>query len=771
MSISSETVSVRYLGNNSTDTYSFNWKIYDEADLVVKTRDRTTNASETLLVLNTDYTVTGVGEASGSITLTAGNLADDIYLNIRLDQARVQNTVFRNQRRWLPNLQEDSFDKMVRMNQEDDFRLNQSVRVPETINNSEFNPELPTDIIDKPQYLLRINDTGDGFALQGPLSGLKGDFSEYIDNTDYTSSPNLSEYDWNAFNKIIFNGGGIAEIRSLRKGAPGQRMMLTNAQVTAINIINEDPGQTGNTRISTGTGGNINFPAGSTLFFNYDGNTETWRIVGGAAGAGNLLGAPTDGSYGGAIGPIAGIQAGDSAEDAFDKVDTILGLLAPQPPDPLSSKTLELIGAYTARQASTGTLVTDGVTDDTTPQLSPGLTSTLADSFRTGDSGVLSAEMDAVEIGSITLSDADDTGTDGELQILDDFDPYDGVFGQAGFWKGLTARINSATLAIGEHDASLIHSETGQVDKNFFVESPSSPSITGVSSGITGTAYKSGVPYANGTVNVQFDVDSFCSDFYNPTKIAAARSSQTNSVNAALGGPYSSGDTFNANINLSINSGQYTEGLTIVRAAYNSKDDETTSNLSTSIRIDTNGTESRVLSGNGQYPGSGYGGAFNSTTDVLSGNRELQFLNGRYQYPPAVDYSSNVPAGPDYSSLTPDGHNSMRWATFSLGSISAATSITFSFSGTQNFGGSTIISGFELYLRVDGATPTSGWLDANAAYPGVGNPTNNGDAALDVGASTATSKRVTFGAATKTGTVYVRIGIPSGSNKRFSGVS
>jgi hypothetical protein len=113
----------------------------------------------------------------------------------------------------------------------------------------------------------------------------------------------------------------------------------------------------------------------------------------------------------------------------------------------------------------------------------------------------------------------------------------------------------------------------------------------------------------------------------------------------------------------------------------------------------------------------------------------------------------------------------MRWATFNIGSVSSETSVEFTIDNTANFGSNTTLSDFELYVLVDGATPTSGWVDANAAYPGVGDPTNDGDAALDVGNSSATTKRVTFGTAVKTGDVWVRVGIPSGDNKRFGGLT
>lgn len=505
-------------------------------------------------------------------------------------------------------------------------------------------------------------------------------------------------------------------------------------------------------------------------------NVDPQEVAAGGANGGNLIiGLPTDGAYGDPVlGDPTGLLETDNVADAFDKVTSLLALIAPTPPEELSAKTLQIIGQYTALAATTGDSHT--CTDDTTPVILPNgdATSVIGNSFRDAKSGTLSAEMDNVQIGQISLTAGDDTGVNGELEIVDDFDPYLAVTGE-GIYMALIARINSAALSIGQHIAEMIHSLTGTTSLTFYVDDPTTPSITGVSLTAPGSSsYKSGVPgVAQGqNINVQFDVDDFCGTHYNATRIAAALSSQTGAqVDAPLGGPYTPASTFNANINLAVASGAYSENVSVTRRAYNSKGDIVSSAVTNNIRVDTVGTETRVLSSTGQYPASGYGGAFNSTTDVLTGNKELQFINGRFQYPDLVDYTGKLPAGPDYSGLTPDSHNSMRWVTFSLGSVSAVTSVTFTFNSTQNFGATTLISGLECYVRVDGAIPTSGWVDANAAYPGVGNPTNDGDAALDVGSSTVTSRRVTFGAAVRTGTCYVRVGIPSGSTKRFSGVS
>jgi hypothetical protein len=115
-----------YTGNNTTPTYSFSFKIFDDADLRVVQTD--TNAVETVLVLNTDYTVTGAGTATGgSITLTAGNLATGYKLKIGLGLAITQPTSIRNQSAYYASVHEDVFDRLTKIDQQQQGQLD---RVP-----------------------------------------------------------------------------------------------------------------------------------------------------------------------------------------------------------------------------------------------------------------------------------------------------------------------------------------------------------------------------------------------------------------------------------------------------------------------------------------------------------------------------------------------------------------------------------------------------------------------------------------------------------------
>lgn len=115
-----------YTGNNTTPTYSFSFKIFEDADLRVVQTD--TNAVETVLVLNTGYTVTGAGTATGgSITLTAGNLATGYKLKIGLGLAITQPTSIRNQSAYYASVHEDVFDRLTKIDQQQDEKLG---RVP-----------------------------------------------------------------------------------------------------------------------------------------------------------------------------------------------------------------------------------------------------------------------------------------------------------------------------------------------------------------------------------------------------------------------------------------------------------------------------------------------------------------------------------------------------------------------------------------------------------------------------------------------------------------
>ena len=74
MTVSSTTTKRSASGDGSNDTFSYNFKIFDDDDITVIIRTDSTGA-ETTKTKTTHYTVTGVGSASGgNVVFTSGTI-------------------------------------------------------------------------------------------------------------------------------------------------------------------------------------------------------------------------------------------------------------------------------------------------------------------------------------------------------------------------------------------------------------------------------------------------------------------------------------------------------------------------------------------------------------------------------------------------------------------------------------------------------------------------------------------------------------------------
>lgn len=483
------------------------------------------------------------------------------------------------------------------------------------------------------------------------------------------------------------------------------------------------------------------------------------------SGGSGVIGTPTDGSY---AGGLLDFTASTKVADAIDPINITLAKLAPAKPPNLSAKTIALSTSYSATQADTGT-VHSVVTDAVRPSLAS------VTNFYDGDAGTLSAEIDSVVSGSRVLTTGNDAGTYTSLVITSDVDYYAGQAGKENFWRALSATITSSSdLSLGSHTYQMKHSTTGNTNVlTFWVDNPTTATVSNdsVNLGSVATHKISGVPTldAGTTLPVTFRVSNAVGKHYSTTKIADVTSSNTSTANVAPSGTYTEGQDIDlSSINVTANSSSYSENIQLSLKGYNSKNVAgTAKTLSTGARIDTVSVETaRKVSGSGQYPATGYGGSYDSTQDLkTSYTEELQLLNGRYQIP-SGNYSSNLPdAGPDYS--TGMG-SSDRWVTFQPTSLSNNSAFTITFNGTQGTWSGTATTGLKVYAKVEGVT---GWIDCNAAYPGTGSPSADGDAAMVFGSSSTTVKRVTFGSTARTGTLYIRIGLPTGSDKKFQSIT
>lgn len=154
-----------YVGDGSTDEFSFNFKIFSKNELKVTKLDVDTK-TETLLVVDTDYTVDGIGNRNGgTITLTAGNLADDFELVIEGSRQASQGADLKNLGDFYPESYEEALDKLAMVTQELKTAAARSLSLATSTPTGDFNPSLP--ILPEANRMLMINEDGTGFAL-GP---------------------------------------------------------------------------------------------------------------------------------------------------------------------------------------------------------------------------------------------------------------------------------------------------------------------------------------------------------------------------------------------------------------------------------------------------------------------------------------------------------------------------------------------------------------------------------------------------------------------------
>lgn len=186
-----------YVGTSLLNEYDFTFKIFNQADIKVVVENLA--GTLTTLVLNTDYTVDGVGEASGgSITLvsagqawlTTGYLTTGYKLAILGNKSYLQELSIRNQGAYYPSVVEDQLDKFGVMLQQLYEKSRRALGFVET--------STATDITIPPLEALSVpmvNAGADGFQWitrdslvgdQGPQGDAGADGTNGTNGTDGT---------------------------------------------------------------------------------------------------------------------------------------------------------------------------------------------------------------------------------------------------------------------------------------------------------------------------------------------------------------------------------------------------------------------------------------------------------------------------------------------------------------------------------------------------------------------------------------------------------
>ena len=452
--------------------------------------------------------------------------------------------------------------------------------------------------------------------------------------------------------------------------------------------------------------------------------------------------------------------------NAVDDINKLLLKLAPIPPLNLSDRYLLINNIYTAKESGTGISHVDCI-DSNIPYIN------VSGTFYDGDRGILTAYIDGTNVGTKILTFNDDSGIYDSLVIQSDSDPYIGEPGE-GIYKELEAYIYPDTpLTYAVHVAYLEHTITGTTGLLYFhCDNPQTTYINTVSAilPVTLTRYISGVPslLAGDNILLNYNILNAVRKHY-VDNISYLSGTEITPIDYSVSSIPTEGSVVSmTNKSVTLLDNVYSENVIISIQGRNSKSIlGVIYNYTTNSRIDTISDETtRVLAGSGEFPVAGYGGIYNSNLSLKTiYTEELQLLNGLYQRP-TLNFSSNLPvAGPDYSSGMGTDY---RYILFESETLVDTTSFTLEILNTEGTWSGIETTGIRIYIKVEGIT---GWLNGNLSYSGVGNPINDNDAAMVYSESTETIKQITFGSITRSGLLYIRIGLPISSDKKFSGIN
>ncbi len=122
-----------YTGNGVTTSFPYTFRIFKKTDLTVSVIDLSENI--TVLVLDTDYTVTNAGGYNGGSVVLTTPLANGWQISIARELDPTQETDLRNQGKFFAEVHEDAFDKLTMLIQQVGSMFRLALRKPTSIAN------------------------------------------------------------------------------------------------------------------------------------------------------------------------------------------------------------------------------------------------------------------------------------------------------------------------------------------------------------------------------------------------------------------------------------------------------------------------------------------------------------------------------------------------------------------------------------------------------------------------------------------------------------
>ena len=204
MTISTTIIKVSYSGNGTQTVFPYTFKINAEADIQVIIR--ASNGTETVKTLTTDYSVSGVGSASGgNVTMVTAPSATETIV-IRRDTTQTQTVDLVENDPFTAETVEGAFDKSVAIVQELQEEVDRSIKLSRT--NTMTSTEFTVDAATRANKILAFDANGE-IAVTQELGTYKGNWAAgtsysardivkdtttnniFIANTAHTSSGSL----------------------------------------------------------------------------------------------------------------------------------------------------------------------------------------------------------------------------------------------------------------------------------------------------------------------------------------------------------------------------------------------------------------------------------------------------------------------------------------------------------------------------------------------------------------------------------------------------
>ena len=361
MTVPTETArSGPYLGNGVTNTFTYEFRILAETHLRVTTVDGA--GVESVLTLTTDYSVTGVGNASGGSAILTAPLANGLSLVITRNVPATQETDLENQGAFLAETIETALDKATMLIQQEGERSDRTVTLPVTsegvstslpgvvanallgwsADGSQLENKTPNDgtvlptllgslTTDEITQLLNIGVTTISAAQWGYLGALAAPPlapNQPATVTDLTAtqrfiasgvlSPATLTADQNDYNPrgladasyLRLSADTVRTITGLAGGTEGRMMIICNVSGGPVILASQSPSSQLANRFRFPQG-NRRLIEGRSVLLRYDSGSGAWRGIDGPE--------PPD------LSGLAPIPAGSAGVGQWQNVETAIG--------------------------------------------------------------------------------------------------------------------------------------------------------------------------------------------------------------------------------------------------------------------------------------------------------------------------------------------------------------------------------------------------------------------------------------------------------------